>query len=47
MPFWVDFLSVVTVLHNCLLQLVNRFDVFRPMHEMWKGYMMQLVKNIG
>ncbi|KAB1223886.1 Ribonuclease P protein subunit p29 [Morella rubra] len=26
---------------------LHKFDVFRPMHEMWKGYMMQLVKNIG
>ena len=27
--------------------LDNRFDVFRPMHEMWKGYMMQLLKTVG
>ena len=27
--------------------LDNMFDVFRPMHEMWKGYMMQLLKTVG
>ncbi|CAL5423784.1 unnamed protein product [Camellia sinensis] len=23
------------------------FDIFKPMHEMWKGYMVQLLKNVG
>ena len=27
--------------------LDNRYDVFRPMHEMWKGYMMQLLETVG
>lgn len=30
-----------------LPQELHKFDVFRPMHEMWKGYMMQLLKTIG
>ncbi|KAK7861598.1 ribonuclease p protein subunit p29, partial [Quercus suber] len=25
----------------------HMFAVFRPMHEMWKGYMMQLLKTVG
>ncbi|RVW39767.1 Ribonuclease P protein subunit p29 [Vitis vinifera] len=23
------------------------YDIFKPMHDMWKGYMMQLLKNTG
>ena len=40
--------SQTTVCSNyyCMC-LDNRFDVFRPMHEMWKGYMMQLLKTLG
>ncbi|KAG6643006.1 ribonuclease P protein subunit p29 isoform X2 [Carya illinoinensis] len=30
-----------------LPQELHKFDVFRPMHEMWKGYMMQLLKTCG
>ncbi|KAK4581770.1 hypothetical protein RGQ29_025077 [Quercus rubra] len=30
-----------------LPQELHKFDVFRPMHEMWKGYMMQLLKTVG
>ncbi|XP_012082294.1 ribonuclease P protein subunit p29 isoform X2 [Jatropha curcas] len=30
-----------------LPQDLQKFDVFKPMHEMWKGYMTQLLKNNG
>ncbi|KAK9290405.1 hypothetical protein L1049_008574 [Liquidambar formosana] len=30
-----------------LPQELHKFDIFKPMHEQWKGYMMQLLKNIG
>ncbi|KAK4583350.1 hypothetical protein RGQ29_026216 [Quercus rubra] len=30
-----------------LPQELHKYDVFRPMHEMWKGYMMQLLKTVG
>ncbi|CAN1274867.1 Ribonuclease MRP protein subunit POP4 [Linum perenne] len=26
---------------------LRKFDVFKPMHEMWKDYMLQLLKNTG
>ncbi|XP_028102967.1 ribonuclease P protein subunit p29 isoform X2 [Camellia sinensis] len=30
-----------------LPQELHNFDIFKPMHEMWKGYMVQLLKNVG
>lgn len=30
-----------------LPQELHRYDIFKPMHDMWKGYMMQLLKNTG
>ncbi|XP_075639205.1 ribonuclease MRP protein subunit POP4-like isoform X2 [Castanea sativa] len=30
-----------------LPQELHKYDVFRPMHEMWKGYMMQLLNTVG
>ncbi|KAF6134733.1 hypothetical protein GIB67_002134 [Kingdonia uniflora] len=29
------------------IHTVDRFDIFKPMHEMWKNYMMQLLKIVG
>nr|POF18436.1 ribonuclease p protein subunit p29 [Quercus suber] len=29
-----------------LPQELHKYDVFRPMHEMWKGYMMQLLETV-
>ncbi|XP_047342250.1 ribonuclease MRP protein subunit POP4 [Impatiens glandulifera] len=26
---------------------LHKYDIFKPMHEMWMGYMMQLLKNVG
>ncbi|XP_059646926.1 ribonuclease MRP protein subunit POP4 isoform X2 [Cornus florida] len=26
---------------------IHNFDIFKPMNEMWKGYMTQLLKNVG
>ncbi|PSS23677.1 Ribonuclease P protein subunit p29 like [Actinidia chinensis var. chinensis] len=30
-----------------LPQEFHNFDIFKPMHEMWKSYMTQLLKNVG
>ncbi|XAR50990.1 Ribonuclease P [Bertholletia excelsa] len=30
-----------------LPQTLHNFELFKPMHEMWKGYMTQLLKNVG
>lgn len=30
-----------------LPQELHNFEMFKPMHEMWKGYIMQLVKSVG
>ncbi|KAA8518795.1 hypothetical protein F0562_016431 [Nyssa sinensis] len=30
-----------------LPQEFHNFDIFKPMHEMWKSYIMQLLKNVG
>ncbi|GFY93353.1 ribonuclease P family protein [Actinidia rufa] len=30
-----------------LPQEFHKFDIFKPMHEMWKSYMTQLLKNVG
>ncbi|KAK6290331.1 hypothetical protein POUND7_001872 [Theobroma cacao] len=30
-----------------LPQAIQKFDTFKPMHEMWKGYMDQLLKTTG
>ncbi|KAL6336360.1 hypothetical protein AAG906_014530 [Vitis piasezkii] len=30
-----------------LPQELHRYDIFKPMHDMWKGYIMQLLKNTG
>ncbi|XP_057984107.1 ribonuclease MRP protein subunit POP4 isoform X3 [Malania oleifera] len=30
-----------------LPQELHKFDFFKPMHEMWKDYMMQLLRNTG
>ncbi|XP_024980588.1 uncharacterized protein LOC112517402 [Cynara cardunculus var. scolymus] len=30
-----------------LPQELHNFEIFKPMHEMWKGYIMQLLKSVG
>nr|AFK38394.1 unknown [Lotus japonicus] len=30
-----------------LPQEFHKFDIFKPMHEMWKDYIMQLLKSTG
>ncbi|KAI3504133.1 hypothetical protein L1887_32678 [Cichorium endivia] len=30
-----------------LPQKLHNFEMFKPMHEMWKGYIMQLLKSVG
>ena len=32
---------------NCWCDFCCSFDIFKPMHEMWKSYMTQLLKNVG
>lgn len=31
----------------CLPQELHNFELFKPMHEMWKSYITQLLKNVG